>query len=100
MVRGITAEGAGRADGAATQSVGSSPTEASIQFGKDQPAGKVPAASRFFFMPGMAPPGGGPEAILIKATNELKVVDEVTTGAQARAAVQGMRAKGIRQVKI
>ena len=67
---------------------------------KDQQAGKFPAASRFFFMPGMAPPGGGPEAILIKATNELKVVDEVTTGAQARAAVQGMRAKGIRQVKI
>ena len=85
---------------AATQSVGSSPTEASIQFVKDQQAGKFPAASRFFFMPGMAPPGGGPDAILIKATNELKVVYEVTTGAQARAAVQGMRAKGIMQVKI
>ena len=85
---------------AATQSVGSSPTEASIQFVKDQQAGKFPAASRFFFMPGMAPPGGGPDAILIKATNELKVVYEVTTDAQARAAVQGMRAKGIMQVKI
>lgn len=85
---------------AATQSVGSSPTEASIQFVTDQQAGKFPAASRFFFMPGMAPPGGGPDAILIKATNELKVVYEVTIGAQARAAVQGMRAKGIMQVKI
>lgn len=40
---------------AATQSVGSSPTDASIQFKRDQEAGKFPPASRFFFMPGMAP---------------------------------------------
>ncbi|MGE3958551.1 MAG: amidohydrolase family protein [Vicinamibacterales bacterium] len=85
---------------AATQSVGSSPTDAAIQFVRDQQAGRFAAASRFFFMPGMAPPNGGPDAILIKATNELKVVYEVTTAAQARAAVQGMLAKGIRQVKI
>ncbi len=85
---------------AATQSVGSSPTDAAIQFVKDQQAGKFAVASRFFSMPGMAPPGGGPDAILIKATNELKVVYEVTTAAAARAAVQGMRAKGIMQVKI
>lgn len=85
---------------AATQSVGSSPTDAAIQFVQDQQAGKFAPASRFFFMPGMAPPGGGPDAILIKATNELKVVYEVSTGAQARAAVQGMVARGITQVKI
>ena len=85
---------------AATQSVGSSPTDASIAFVRDQQAGKFPAASRFFFMPGMAPPNGGPDAILIKATSELKVVYEVTTGPQARAAVQGMAARGIKQVKI
>lgn len=85
---------------AATQSVGSSPTEASIQFVKDQQAGTFPVASRFFFMPGMAPPNGGPDAILIKATSELKVVYEVTTGAQARAAVQGMAEKGLKHVKI
>lgn len=85
---------------AATQSVGSSPTEASITFVRDQAAGKFAPASRFFFMPGMAPPGGGPDAILIKATNELKVVYEVSTGAEARAAVQGMAAKGLRNVKI
>ncbi|HUR33153.1 MAG TPA: amidohydrolase family protein [Vicinamibacterales bacterium] len=85
---------------AATQSVGSSPTDAAIAFVRDQQAGKFAVASRFFFMPGMAPPGGGPDAILIKATNELKVVYEVSTGAQARAAVQGMLARGIRQVKI
>ena len=46
---------------AATQSVGSSPTDASIAFGRDQQAGKFPVASRFFFMPGMAPPNGGPD---------------------------------------
>ena len=85
---------------AATQSVGSSPTDAAIAFVRDQQAGKFAVASRFFFMPGMAPPGGGPDAILIKATNELHVVYEVTTGAQARAAVQGMAAKGLKHVKI
>ncbi|MEQ1728055.1 MAG: amidohydrolase family protein [Vicinamibacterales bacterium] len=85
---------------AATQSVGSSPTEAALQFVKDQQAGRFQQASRFFFMPGMAPPNGGPDAILIRATKELKVVYEVTTAAQARAAVQGMLAGGITQVKI
>ena len=85
---------------AATQSVGSSPTDASIAFVRDQQAGNFQPASRFFFMPGMAPPGGGPDAILIKATNELRVVYEVTTGAEARAAVQGMAAKGLKHVKI
>lgn len=85
---------------AATQSVGSSPTEAALTFERDQRAGKFAVASRFFFMPGMAPPGGGPDAILIKATNENHSVYEVTTGAEARAAVQGMAAKGIKNVKI
>jgi imidazolonepropionase-like amidohydrolase len=85
---------------AATQSVGSSPTDASLEFERDQKAGRFPPASRFLFMPGMAPPGGGPDAILIKGTNVLHAVDEVSTGAEARAAVQGMAAKGIRNVKI
>jgi imidazolonepropionase-like amidohydrolase len=85
---------------AATQSVGSSPTDASIAFARDQAAGKFPVASRFFFMPGMAPPNGGPDAILIKGTKELNAVYEVSTGAEARTAVQGMAGKGIKQVKI
>lgn len=85
---------------AATQSVGSSPTDPSIAFIRDQLAGRFPPASRFFFMPGMAPPNGGPDAILIKGTKELNAVYEVTTGADARAAVQGMAAKGLRHVKI
>jgi imidazolonepropionase-like amidohydrolase len=85
---------------AATQSVGSSPTDPSLQFVRDQQAGKFPVASRFFFMPGMAPPNGGPDAILIKGTKELKAVYEVTTAVEARAAVQGMAAKGLTHVKI
>jgi len=84
----------------ATQSVGSSPTEPSLQFQKDQQAGKFPPASRFFFMPGMAPPGGGPDAVLREATTPLHVINEVSTAQEARAAVQAMAAKRIPQVKI
>jgi imidazolonepropionase-like amidohydrolase len=84
----------------ATQSVGSSPTEQALQFQEDQQAGKFPSASRFFFMPGMAPPGGGPDAILIKATTALHVVNEVSTAQEARAAVRAMAARNIRSVKI
>ena len=83
-----------------TQSVGSSPTDASIQFKKDQEAGKFPPASRFMFMPGMAPPHGGPDAILMKGTDALHAVNEVSTPAEARAAVQSMAAKQLKSVKI
>jgi imidazolonepropionase-like amidohydrolase len=85
---------------AATQTVGSSPTDASIAFVRDQQAGRFPPASRFLFMPGMAPPNGGPDAILLKGTKQLHAVYEVSTGPQAREAVQGMAAKGLRSVKI
>jgi imidazolonepropionase-like amidohydrolase len=85
---------------AATQSVGSSPTDPSIQFQRDQTAGKFPPASRFLFMPGMAPPNGGPDAVLLKGTTALHVVNEVTTGDQARAAVRTMAGKNIKSVKI
>src|SRR5204863_3123477 len=83
-----------------TQSVGSSPTDASIQFQKDQQAGKFPPASRFLFMPGMAPPHGGPDAILMKGTDALHAVNEVSTAAEARTAVQSMAAKRLKSVKI
>jgi imidazolonepropionase-like amidohydrolase len=83
-----------------TQSVGSSPTDASIQFKKDQEAGKFATASRFMFMPGMAPPHGGPDAILMKGTDALHAVNEVSTPAEARAAVQSMTAKQLKSVKI
>ncbi len=84
----------------ATQSVGSSPTEASIQFRRDQQAGKFAPASRFFFMPGMAPPGGGPDAVLLKGTQALHAVYEVSTPEQARAAVRSMAASNLENVKI
>jgi imidazolonepropionase-like amidohydrolase len=83
-----------------TQSVGSSPTDASIQFERDQEAGKYSPASRFLFMPGMAPPHGGPDAILMKGTDALHAVNEVSTAAEARAAVQSMAAKRLKSVKI
>jgi imidazolonepropionase-like amidohydrolase len=84
----------------ATQSVGSSPTRESLQFQKDQQAGKFPPAARYYFMPGMAPPGGGPDAVLREATTALHVVNEVSTGDDARAAVKVMAGQGIKQVKI
>ncbi len=84
----------------ATESVGSSPTEPSIQFQQDQAAGRFPPASRFFFMPGMAPPSGGPDAILMKGTAALHAVYEVSTGAEARAAVRTMAGRHFTQVKI
>jgi imidazolonepropionase-like amidohydrolase len=85
---------------AATQSVGSSPLEPSLQFERDQRAGKFPPASRFFFMPGMAPPNGGPDAILMKGTSVLHAVYEVSTAAEARAAVSMMAGRQLKHVKI
>jgi imidazolonepropionase-like amidohydrolase len=85
---------------AVTQSVGTSPTDQAIQFQRDQQTGKFPPASRFFFMPGMAPPNGGPDAVLRVATTALRVVNEVSTAQEARAAIQAMAAKNIKAVKM
>jgi len=84
----------------ATVSVGSSPTDQSIRFQQDQQAGKLPPASRFLFMPGMAPPNGGPDAVLLKGTTALHAVYEVSTAQEARAAIQTMAAKRLKHVKI
>jgi imidazolonepropionase-like amidohydrolase len=85
---------------AVTQSVGSSPVEGALQFQRDQAAGKFPAASQFFFMPGYAPPNGGPDQVLRVATTALHAINEVTTAAEARSSVQMMASKGIKAVKI
>jgi sec-independent protein translocase protein TatC len=82
------------------QSVGSSPTDPSIAFIRDQAAGKFPPAARFLFMPGMAPPNGGPDQVLLKGTQALHAVYEVSTPDEARAAVKGMAAKNLKHVKI
>jgi imidazolonepropionase-like amidohydrolase len=85
---------------AVTQSVGSSPVDASLQFQRDQQAGKFATASRLLFTPGYAPPNGGPDEVLREATNELHVINEVSTGQQARDSIRKMAAKRIRAVKI
>ena len=48
----------------------------------------------------MAPPGGGPDAVLREGTTALHVVHEVSTAQEARAAVQLMAGKKITSVKI
>src|SRR5438093_2702439 len=85
---------------AATQSVGSSPTEPAIRFQEEQREGHFPPSSRFLFIPGMAPPNGGPDAVLIKATSALHAVYEVSSAEEARAAVRGMAARHFNAVKI
>ena len=85
---------------AATTSVGTSPVEQSLQIQRDQQAGRFPLAARFLFMPGMAPPGGGPDAVLIIATNKLGVINEVSTPDEARARVRWMAERKIGHVKM
>ena len=85
---------------AATTSVGTSPTGQALQIQRDQQAGKFPPSARFLFMPGMAPPGGGPDAVLIVATNKLGVINEVSTPEEARARVRRMAEQKIGHVKM
>jgi imidazolonepropionase-like amidohydrolase len=84
---------------AATTSVGTSPIDQMVAVQSDQDAGRLPPAARLLFMPGFAPPNGGPDAVLRVATNELKVVNEVTSPAEARAALQRLAGQGVRHVK-
>jgi imidazolonepropionase-like amidohydrolase len=85
---------------AVTQSVGSSPVEASILFQRDQRAGKFPPASAFFFTPGYAPPNGGPDEVLRVATTALHAINEVSSAEEARRSIRQMHGKGIKAVKI
>lgn len=85
---------------AVTQSVGSSPLDASLQFQRDQQAGKFLPASRFLFTPGYAPPNGGPDEVLREATNVLHVINEISTAQEARDSIQKMAGRGIKAVKI
>jgi imidazolonepropionase-like amidohydrolase len=85
---------------AAATSVGSSPTPMSLQFQRDQRAGRFPAAARYLFMPGLAPPHGGPDHILLEATDALHVVNEVTTPDEVRAAIARMSDQGIGHLKM
>jgi imidazolonepropionase-like amidohydrolase len=83
-----------------TQTVGSSPTDSALAFQRNQRAGKFAEASRFLFVPGMAPPHGGPDETLMKGTEVTHAVYEISTAEEARSAVRGMAAKKIPSVKI
>ncbi len=85
---------------AATMAVGTSPTEQMLQVRRDQQAGKYPGTSRLVYMPGMAPPNGGPDEVLRVATNQNHAVHEVTTPAAARAAVARLAALGLTHLKM
>ena len=79
--------------------MGDQPSNFAIQFQQDQLAGKFRPAARFFFAAGMAPPGGGPDALLITGTTPLHAVYEVSTAEEARAAVRKLAAMKISQIK-
>ena len=80
--------------------MGDQPLDWALQFQRDQKAGRLGPGARFLFAAGMAPPGGGPDSLLIKGTTPLKAVYEVTSGEEARSAVRTIAAKGVRQIKI
>src|SRR5579864_9279414 len=83
----------------AAMTMGDQPADFAIQFQQDQMAGKFPPAARFFFAAGMAPPGGGPDALLIQGTTPLHAVAEVATPEEAIAAVRRIAARKISQIK-
>src|SRR5439155_12142829 len=69
--------------------MGDQPDDFALAFQRDQGAGKFPPeAARFFFAAGIAPPGGGPDAVLIQGTTPLHAVHEVKTPEEARTAVR------------
>ena len=82
-----------------TMAMGEQPVDFALEFQRNQLAGKFPPAARFFFAAGFAPPGGGPDALLIQGTAPLHAVNEVSTPEEAVAVVRKMAAKHIRQIK-
>jgi len=79
--------------------MGEQPTDFAITFQRDQLAGKFPPAARFFFAAGLAPPGGGPDHLLIQGTGPLHAVYEVATAGEAVAAVRKIAALKIKELK-
>lgn len=79
---------------------GSAPLPASLEFLRDADAGKYPAAARLVLMAGIVPVNGGPDHVLIEATRPLRANYEVTRSPEARAAVQDVSAKNVKQIKI
>lgn len=79
--------------------MGDQPVDFALEFQRDQLAGKFPPAARFFFAAGMAPPGGGPDALLIQGTTPLHAVFAVSTPDEAVATVRKLAARKIEQIK-
>jgi imidazolonepropionase-like amidohydrolase len=82
-----------------TLAMGEQPTDFAIEFQQNQLAGKFPPAARFFFAAGMAPPGGGPDSLLIQGTGPLHAVYEVSTPDEAIAAVRKIASRKIQELK-
>jgi imidazolonepropionase-like amidohydrolase len=79
---------------------GSAPMPLSLQFQRDQAAGKFSAAAQYWFNVGIVPPNGGPDTILIKGTRPLHANYEVLLAPEARAAVQEVAARNVTHVKV
>jgi imidazolonepropionase-like amidohydrolase len=79
---------------------GSAVVPLSLQIQAEQRSGNYPPAAHYVFNPGVGPPEGGPDHILIRGTRPLNANYEVTTPEEARAAVQNIAAKGIGHLKI
>jgi len=79
--------------------MGDQPVDFAFKFQQDQLAGKFPPAARFFFAAGFAPPGGGPDALLIQGTTPLHAVNEVSTPDEAVAAVRKLVARKVKELK-
>jgi imidazolonepropionase-like amidohydrolase len=84
----------------AVMTMGDQPSDWAMQFQRDQEAGKFTPAAKFLFAAGMAPPGGGPDSLLIQGTTPLKAVYEISTPQEARAAVATIAGKKIEHIKI
>lgn len=79
---------------------GSAPLPQSLAFLRDAEAGKHPPAARLTLMAGVVPVNGGPDHVLIEATRPLGANYEVTLSGEARAAVQDIAKKNVKQLKI
>ena len=83
----------------AAMTMGDQPAGFATRFQRDQSAGRFPPAARFFFAAGLAPPGGGPDSLLIQGTTPLHAVYEISTAEEAIQAVRKIAAQKIAQVK-
>jgi imidazolonepropionase-like amidohydrolase len=81
-------------------SVGSDPPEMAIDMMMAQGRGEFPPAAMYLSAPGVVPPDGGPDHILIRGTDALRAAYEVDTEEGARAAVRDIAGKRLHQLKV